>query len=482
LTRFIGFYKKALSLQMRKNERISFDTKINQNEQNMQQKVETYIQKHQLLLHEKPVIVGVSGGTDSVVLLHLLISLGYNCLLAHCNFHLRGEESNRDEQFVRELAKTNKLQSCFINFDTSKFASKKGISIEMAARELRYTWFEQLMEEHDAQAIAVAHHADDNIETLLMNLVRGTGIKGLTGMQPRNNDLVRPLLCLTREEIEQYLIKHDLEHVEDASNSDSEYKRNKFRNEVLPLLEEINPSVRQTLYNTQNNLNGNYEIYQQAIQRIENEITEIDSGILKINIEKLKKQVQIPTVLFEILQPYGFGSAEVNQIVEQLEGESGKIFYSYDYRLVKDRKYLLVEKIETISKRVYFIEESNSQVIEPFKMIISKKTIQTGFQVSKSPIRIQVDASKLKFPLELRHWTEGDSFYPFGMQNRKKVSDYFIDNKFNLPEKERTWLLVSENEIVWIIGNRLDNRFRITDTTTEIVEFELIPKTEQIKS
>jgi tRNA(Ile)-lysidine synthase len=352
----------------------------------------------------------------------------------------------------------------------------------MAARELRYTWFEQLMEEHDAQAIAVAHHADDNIETLLMNLVRGTGIKGLTGMQPRNNDLVRPLLCLTREEIEQYLIKHDLEHVEDASNSDSEYKRNKFRNEVLPLLEEINPSVRQTLYNTQNNLNGNYEIYQQAIQRIENEITEIDSGILKINIEKLKKQVQIPTVLFEILQPYGFGSAEVNQIVEQLEGESGKIFYSYDYRLVKDRKYLLVEKIETISKRVYFIEESNSQVIEPFKMIISKKTIQTGFQVSKSPIRIQVDASKLKFPLELRHWTEGDSFYPFGMQNRKKVSDYFIDNKFSLPEKERTWLLVSENEIVWIIGNRLDNRFRITDTTTEIVEFELIPKTEQIKS
>ena len=442
----------------------------------MLQKVETYIQKYQLLIHEKPVIVGVSGGTDSVFLLHALISLGYNCLLAHCNFHLRGVESDRDEQFVRELAKTNKLQSYFIDFDTSKFAAKKGISIEMAARELRYNWFEQLMDENEAQAIAVAHQADDNIETLLMNLVRGTGIKGLTGMQPRNNDVVRPLLCLTREEIEQYLIKHDLEHVEDSTNSESEYQRNKFRNEVLPLLEEINPSVRQTLYNTQKNLNGNYEIYQQAVQRIENEITEFESGTFKINIQKLKKQIQVPTILFELLQSYGFGSAEVNQIVEQLDGESGKTFYSFGYRLVRDREYLLVEKREPVSNHIYFIEKNISQITEPIELVIRKKTVQSGFQISKSQIRVQVDASKLKFPLELRHWTEGDSFYPFGMQNRKKVSDYFIDNKFSLPEKEKTWLLVSDNEIIWIIGSRLDNRFRISETTTEIVEFELFSK------
>jgi len=448
-------------------------TKIRQNRFIMQQKVQTYIQKHQLLTLEEPVIVGVSGGTDSVVLLHILMSLGYRCLIAHCNFHLRMEESDRDELFVRNLAKKLKVPYYSVDFETTKYAEEHKISIEMAARDLRYAWFYELLYHHDAQAIVVAHHADDSIETLLMNLIRGTGLKGLTGIQPRNHKVVRPLLCCTRLELETYLVRHDLDHIEDSSNASVNYQRNKFRNEVLPLLTEINPSVRQTLYDSLERFEGNLTIYQQAIDNMKQEIVHNEPGLIKMDIDVIKKQIHIPTIMYELLHTFGFGGAIIEQITEQLDGESGKVFYSDTHQLIKDRRYLLLSLKEKESLQEYTILMDDTFIEIPFQMRINKLLISSDFEVSKELNRIHVDASKLTFPLLLRRWREGDSFFPFGMKQRKKISDFFINNKLSLLEKEHSWLLLSNNEVVWIVGQRLDNRFGVTKETKEVIEFIL---------
>jgi len=436
----------------------------------MQQKVETYIQKHQLLDHKKAIIVGVSGGTDSVALLHILVSLGYNCVIAHCNFHLRMEESDRDEEFVRELGKQLNVPFYHVDFKTTEYASREGISIEMAARDLRYNWFHELLKELDAQAIAVAHHADDSIETMLMNLVRGTGLRGLTGIQPRNKKVVRPLLCCTRLELENYLIEEGLDHVEDSSNASTDYQRNKFRNEIIPLLEEVNPSARQTLYDSLLRFEGNLAIYQQAIDRIKEQIIYKTGGVIRLNIELIKQQVHIPTIMYELLQPYGFSPALIEQVTQNLDAESGKIFYSDNYRLLKDRKYLLLSAREETATDSYLIQKDDTELTEPIKLTLQKMTVTPGFKVSKEKGCVHLDAALLHFPLQLRHWREGDSFFPFGMKQRQKVSDFFINNKLSMLEKEHSWLLVSGEDIVWIVGQRMDNRFRLTDETKEVVE------------
>jgi tRNA(Ile)-lysidine synthase len=439
----------------------------------MQQKVQTYIQNQQLLNLTDRIIVGVSGGTDSVALLHILVSLGYECIIAHCNFHLRMEESDRDEEFVRELSKSMKIPYYHIDFKTTKYAEKHGISIEMAARDLRYAWFYDLLDTLNAQAIAVAHHADDSIETMLMNLIRGTGLRGLTGIQPRNKKVIRPLLCCTRLELETYLIRHDLDHVEDSTNATIDYQRNKFRNEVLPLLEEINPSARQTLYESLKRFEGNLAIYQQAINKIEEQIVEIEDDLVKMDIDIIKRQMHIPTVMYEILHPFGFSSALIEQITLNLDSESGKVFYSDTHRLLKDRKYLIISQREKATIDEYYLTLPDAKIDQPFHLSMNSMQKTNEFQVSKVPGCIHVDASKLTFPLQLRRWREGDAFYPFGMKQRKKVSDFFIDNKLTLIEKEQSWLLVSGKEIVWIVGRRMDNRFRVTADTKEVIEFSI---------
>lgn len=439
----------------------------------LQQKVQTFIQKHQLLSPGQPVIVGVSGGTDSVALLHLLTKLGYDCIIAHCNFHLRMEESNRDEDFVRKLATDMHLPFYNVDFDTIKYADKHSISIEMAARDLRYNWFYELLEKLDAQAIAVAHHADDSIETMLMNLVRGTGLRGLTGIPPRNNKVVRPLLCCTRSEIENYLILHDADHVEDSTNAGLDYQRNKFRNEIIPLLSEINPSVRQTLYESLERFEGTLAIYQQAIDEIGKLIVDKTNGVVSMDINLIKQQVHVPTVMFELLHPYGFTPATISQVAEQLDGESGKVFYSENYKLIKDRNFLIISAKDIYKNEFFTVSQNDSQLEIPFKLTISRQQLTPAFQVSKDRTKIHIDASRLQFPLQIRRWKEGDFFYPFGMKQRKKISDFFIDNKLSLIDKEHAWLLVSGDQIVWVVGMRMDNRFRITEQTTEVIEFKI---------
>jgi len=440
-------------------------------------KVQNYIQQHQLLQPDKSIIVGLSGGKDSVALIHILISLGYKCIAAHCNFHLRDEESNRDEHFSESFSKSLDIPFFKINFDTKQYARVNQVSIEMAARDLRYNWFYKLLQTNDAQAIAIAHHADDSIETMLMNLVRGTGLKGLTGIANKNNKVVRPLLCCSRMDVDKYIIDNHLTHIEDSSNATLEYQRNKFRNVIIPMLEEINPSVRQTLYGSINRLAGTLAIYNDAIDKIKNDLIERENETIKIKIASILNHAQPHTILYELVQEYGFNYDNIIQIVEQLNNESGKVFYSNSHRIIIDRDFLIINElnIDKNYNKSYIINAENDENTElPIKFNISKINNLINFSVSKNKDCIHLDSEKIKFPLVLRHWHEGDTFFPLGMTNKKKVSDFFINNKFSLLDKENTWLLLSENNIVWIVGHRIDDRFKVTEGTKTIIEFRII--------
>jgi len=443
----------------------------------MLKKIQSFIIENQLLEYEKTVIVAISGGADSVALWFVLRELGYQCALAHCNFHLRGEESNRDEEFVRQLAKKHETPFYKIDFDTKKYAKEQGISIEMAARDLRYNWFYHLIVVLDAQAIAVAHHADDNIETILMNLMRGCGLKGLRGIPVKNEKVVRPLLCCSRKEIEQYLLFSKQNYVNDSTNKLNDHRRNKIRNQIIPLLEEINPVVRQVLYDASERYADAFTIYDEKIESIKAEVVSKETNGLKINIDKLKKQPAYKTVLFEILQPFGFRSLIVKKIAESLEKESGKQFYSETHCLLKDRDQLIVFKIqqEENDKLHYPISENTKTILTPISMQFGKKMRLSDFQLSKEKNCVQFDYDKLIFPLTLRKWCKGDVFHPFGLKGKKKkLSDFFIDNKLSLLEKKSCWLLLSGNEIVWIVGYQTDYRFRVTDKTKDILQIDLI--------
>ena len=284
------------------------------------------------------------------------------------------------------------------------------------------------------------------------------------------------MLCCTREELENFLVEHGLEHVEDSTNQENNYLRNKFRNELLPLLAEINPSARENLYKSLANLEGNYSIYEHAIGKIRDNIVDNHGAQIRINICKINEQAHIPTVLFELLSPFGFGSAQIEQISGVLNSESGKVFYSETHRLIKDRKHLIISAKDEYEEKLYGISQTDIEITTPIHLTIRKVAIDESFSPSKLPDCVHIDAGLLEFPLELRRWNEGDVFYPFGMTQKKKLSDYFIDQKFSIPEKEQCWLLVSAGKIVWIIGHRLDNRFRISEKTIEAIEIRLIPE------
>ena len=436
-------------------------------------KVRQFIDSNQLLIGNDRILVGVSGGADSVVLLHILLKLGFECVVAHCNFHLRGEESMRDELFVEKLAEKYKLIYKKTDFDTVRFAKSNKISIEMAARELRYGWFKKLAPENKCQAIATAHHTDDSIETLLLNMIRGTGLKGLTGIEPRNGDIVRPVLCCTRSEIEQYAQKNKLEYITDSTNLANEYSRNKIRNLILPMMADINPSVKQSLAENISRFRGSWKIYSEKIAEIEAHITFNKENQTFVDIEKLKSQSDPKTILFEILQKYQFNSDVISNIFEGLDKSSGKRYYSDTHRLLKDREHLIVDEIEPNNTLEFSIDESTKSISIPINLSLNKKARNEDFIISKKSDKIHIDADKIKFPLTLRKWKKGDSFHPFGMKESKKLSDFFINEKINRNQKENIWLLMSDNKIVWIIGLRMDERFRITEKTKNILEISL---------
>ena len=427
--------------------------------------VRAYIDKHRLLSASDKVLVGLSGGADSVALLSVLVKLGYTCIALHCNFHLRGEESVRDEKFAQAFADKLHVPLYKIDFKTEQYAHENHLSIEMAARELRYAWFEDMRIRLQAQAIAVAHHRDDSIETLLMNLVRGSGIRGLVGIRPRNQYVIRPLLGVSRKEILAWLEEQQYTYVTDSTNLSDAYTRNFIRLRVLPLLEEINPSVRQTLSRTADHLSAAETIYLSVLERARQELWVKD----KLSIEKLMQYPSPETILYELLQPFDFSRQVASDVFRSVEGESGKVFYSDSYRLVKDREYLLLSKREQISSITYTYPLEAGLWQEPFSFSFEmiQKDADFTFQVSKDIAYF--DADKLDSVLQLRRWQQGDWFIPFGMKGRKKVSDYFSDHKFTLEQKENAWLLCSGQSVIWLVGERSDNRFRVSADTKRIL-------------
>ena len=436
----------------------------------MKEQIQQYIIQHQLLSGEKPVVVGISGGADSVALLHILVSLGYKCIAAHCNFNLRGDESFRDEQFTIDFTKRLQVPLCKISFETNKYAQENRLSVEMAARELRYRWFEELLNTYDADAVAVAHHRDDSVETLLINLTRGSGLTGLTGIKPKNGNVVRPLLCVSREDIYAYIEKNGLEYVTDSSNSSDIYTRNFIRLKVIPLLEEINPSVKASLARTANHLYDASLIYNHSIEEARKVITQNN----RLSISALLSFPAPATILYEMLKPYGFSRTVCESIFTVLEKDSGKIFYSSTHRLLKDRSDLLIDVLSGEDNRAYLINLEDDNVDLPVELKPEIVVIKEDYQIEKDRKFAYFDFDKLSFPLVLRHWQEGDWFVPFGMKGKKKISDYFSDKKFSLFDKEKTWLLCSGQDVIWIVGERTDNRYRIEKTTKRVLKLKFI--------
>jgi tRNA(Ile)-lysidine synthase len=434
----------------------------------MIQTIKYYIEKNNLLNFGGKIVVGLSGGVDSVVLLSILHNLGYECLAAHCNFHLRAEESDRDERFSAGFAASLPVPFFKRDFDTYAVAREKGISIEMAARDLRYEWFETLRNDENAAAIAVAHHRDDNVETLLLNLIRGTGIKGLTGMKSRNGWVVRPMLCVSKVEILQYAQVENLSYINDSSNSLPEFMRNKIRLQVIPLLKTLNPSVNEALSQTMYNLNEAVKIYEAEIEKVRAIVFDEKSG--RMDIPLLKTFPSPETLLFEWLKDFGFGKEVVFEIYKSMDGQPGKTFYSHTHRLVKDREafLLLPVKDENEDEKTYLIQANEKEIIEfPFRMEIQVKSCRPGWKRLIQPHKhiACLDKDKLHFPLTLRKWQAGDKFIPFGMKGFQKLSDFFNNHKISKPEKEKIWVLLSGEDVVWVVNQRIDNRFKIDEQT-----------------
>ena len=427
--------------------------------------IKSYIETLQLLTPDKPVIVGFSGGSDSVALIDILNRLGYKCIASHCNFHLRNDESIRDESFCRSFAAQHAIDFEKIDFDTKTIAAQKHISVEMAARELRYEWFESLRKKHDAQAIAIAHHQDDSNETILLNLIRGTGIRGLCGIRPKNGMIVRPLLCVGKDDINLYINEQGLSYVTDSSNLSDDYTRNYIRLRLIPLMKEVNPSIEASLSRTAEQLADVESIYLHTIEKAKKKLLKKENDdVIRISIGSLSGFPAPKTILYELLQPFGFTSQQVSAIFHSLLSESGKRFDAPDgeHQLLKDRDFLFLYKKAEKKTETFKIEDHKTDLAKlPIRLTIRKIKIDPAFEIDKSSFTATFDAEKIKFPLILRRWKSGDWFVPFGLKGRQKISDFFSDHKFSRYKKDKTWLLCDGNDIIWIVGERTDNRFRI---------------------
>ena len=458
----------------------------------MKQRVSEYIRKRGLLKPEGHYLVALSGGADSVCLLLLLKQLGYSVEAIHCNFHLRGEESDRDESFCRQLCDEQQIKLHLVHFDTQAYAQLHKVSIEMAARQLRYRHFAQLCHDAEFQGVCVAHHQDDVAETVLMNLIRGTGINGLSGIKPLQSmsfqlngqddstfhlPIIRPMLCVSRDEITDFLTQIGQTYVTDSTNFIPDVQRNKIRLQVLPLLREINPSVSRNIVETAENLAFADEYLDERVEQdlfgMYDEITLMAvPNTLSIPVSRVNSEY----LLYRMLNPYGFTSAQIKQIYSRLDAPTGTEYYSDTHILVFDRGRLLVEETGKIPFREMSIPEEGTYMIsDGAKIKIERMPLEEGFQIPHGSDVIAVDADKLQMPLTVRLAKEGDRFVPFGMKGSKLVSDFLTDQKLSLLDKRRQLVIAdSTDKILWIVSRRPDNRFRITDTTRTILRISFI--------
>ncbi len=408
-------------------------------------------------------LVAVSGGADSVALLVAVQELGYDVAAAHCNFHLRGEESDRDEQFVRELCARRDVPLHVTHFDTRAYAAERSISIEMAARELRYDYFEQLRLAHDLDYIAVAHHRDDNAETILLNLLRGSGLHGLAGIKPRNGFVVRPMLDVCRADVEAFVKEAEETYVTDSTNLVDDVLRNKLRLHILPQLRALNPSIDRTLHETAGRLSEAAELYDAAIEGARHRVQKGDV----IDLEALRREPATRTVLYELLAPYGFNGRQVEEIFTHRKGTVGKCYESAEWRLLRDRGRLVLKKKgeEEVG------EEGLADLSDFLEIAFIPRT--PAFQIPKDANVACLDAGKCTEPLSVRRIRKGDRFIPYGMKGSKLVSDYLTDRKRTRFEKEEQWVVCCGDKIAWLVGERPDARFCITEETKMVIRIEV---------
>lgn len=436
------------------------------------EKVKNCIARHELLEREHPVLVALSGGADSVALACVLQDLGYKIEAAHCNFCLRGAESERDEAFVTDFCQRRKIVLHRRCFSTHAYAHEHHVSIEMAARTLRYDFFEQLLQERELDCVAVAHHREDNTETVLLNLLRGTGIRGLRGIQYRNGKVVRPLLDVSRQEIEDYLAECHQDYVTDSTNLQDEVQRNKIRLNVMPRMREIYPNADESIHQGARRLSDTFRIYEYGMDLLMQQVVHGN----RILLEELNRTPAPETVLYEILSRMDFNPAQVAAIYEQQGGESGKVYESATHRLLRDREALVFEKKAVRPARLEKVLplEGIMRVTDDVTFLISRSSYSSGGPLPREKNVICMDLDKVEFPLVVRTPQTGDRFMPFGMKGMKLVSDFLTDLKKNVFEKERQLLVCSGDKIAWVVGERPDDRFRVTEHTRHILRIQLL--------
>ena len=434
----------------------------------MLQKLQLHLNANFSFLQGKRLFLAVSGGMDSMVLLQLFHQLNYEIAVLHCNFSLRNLESDGDEDFVKQFCEENQIPIFIQKFDTKQFADDAKISIQVAARKLRYDWFYEQLADKNFDYILTAHHLDDSLETFLINLTRGTGLEGLTGIPAQNDKIIRPLLPFSRTEIESYIQENNLQWREDSSNASDKYLRNKVRHAIVPVLKELNPNLLASFQNTLENLQQAQSLVEDASKLVYQIVVQKEGNQLKINLIELLKLPNYAAYLYQWLKDFGFTAWQ--DIYDLVTAQSGKQVFSETHILLKDRDFLILYSKETLTYAVeYFIEKDVNEVKFPLNI-----TFCNVSDISNANSNcIFVDEDLLRFPLIIRKWQDGDYFYPSGMQGKKKLSKYFKDEKMSLIDKSNQWILCSDNQIVWVIGKRQDERFKITEKTNHKLQIKL---------
>jgi tRNA(Ile)-lysidine synthase len=415
-------------------------------------------------------LAAVSGGVDSVVLCELCKQHEIQFAIAHCNFQLRGEESERDEIFVKSLGEKYNVEVFVKRFDTEVYADEKKISIQEAARELRYDWFMQLKKERGFSFTLLAHHADDNIETLLMNFFRGTGLQGLTAMPDENLEekfFLRPLLGVRRKEILEFAKQNELQWVEDSSNLSSKYTRNFFRNELLPAIQKVYPQAEENLLDNIDRFKQINALYQTSVEELKKKVCEPYVSEIRIPILKLMKYKNT-SLIYEIIKDYGFGEKQVEEVIRLAGADSGKFIENNSWQIIKHRNWFIIAPKAEIADTMA-IEKGMENICFKGGKLELKFFSKDKFHLQKKESIAQLDAKHIEYPLLLRKWKQGDYFYPLGMSKKKKLSRFFIDQKLSKNQKENIWVLESNKKILWIVGMRIDDRFKVTDSTKEIL-------------
>lgn len=448
----------------------------------METKVEQYLKKECRVNANNRLLLGVSGGVDSVVMAHVLAQLKQPFAIAHCNFKLRGEASNTDAAFVKSLAHKYKCEFYQKDFETETYVKQNKVSIQMAARDLRYKWFEDLRKENDFDFIVTAHHADDQLETILMNLVRGTGIKGLTGMKPKNNYIIRPMLACTKDEIVAYAQQQNIAFREDASNKETKYKRNKLRHKVLPILKELNPAIIDNISSFSQKMEDAQSVFDFGIDNIKKKVLKKCGSDFYLPFRLMEKYGSTKTILFEILKDFNF-NPDLNQAVfEILNAEAGRKVCSQTHRVLKDRNHLIITPLAELNDSAFHqIEQKQTSLkIKEFKLKIEHEKFNADALI-KNEKHAFFDGDKIEFPLTLRRWKAGDYFYPFGMTKpksdkigKKKLKRFFSDLKLSIRDKEQVWVLEdNSHKIIWVVGWRIDARVAANATTQNVVKMRL---------